>query len=347
MAETVFLGLSGGVDSSVSALRLKEQGFDVVAVYMKNWSRDLPGFTCPWQEDYQDAKRVAVKLGLKFQMFDFETEYQKLVVDYMLDEYQRGNTPNPDIMCNQEIKFRLFKDAAFSVGATKIATGHYAKTHDGRLFQATDQNKDQTYFLYRVTSDALKDTIFPIGDLAKQHVRRIAEVNDMVTAKKPESMGICFVGNVGIKDFLKQFISTEPGPIVDQHGITVGQHDGALFYTIGQRHGLNAGGGLPYYVTGKDISSNTVYVTTQLDDEALWSQVIRLRDPHWIRPPHTGEELSIRTRHLGSLVAIERIETQEDSMVVYSKEPIRAVTPGQSVVVYAGHECLGGGIVTR
>src|ERR1700733_13492167 len=232
--KTVYVGMSGGVDSSVSAALLKQQGYKVVGVYMKNWSKDLPGLPCPWMDDYQDAKRVAVQLDIDFKMYDFEKEYQHKVVDYMLDEFKAGRTPNPDIMCNQEVKFKLFLNTALEDGADLIATGHYAKTKGGKLLVAKDSNKDQTYFLYRVTKEALAKTIFPLGDLTKPEVREIAKKNKLVTATKKESMGICFVGKVGIKEFLQQFVKTKPGKIIDQHGKAIGEHDGAIFYTIGQ-----------------------------------------------------------------------------------------------------------------
>ncbi len=340
--KTVYVGLSGGVDSSVAAYLLRQQGYKVVGVYMKNWSQDLPGFACPWFEDYQDAKRVAVQLGIEFQMFDFETEYKHLVVDYMIDEYKAGRTPNPDIMCNQEVKFRLFLNAALERGADFIATGHYAKSSEGKLLKAADTDKDQTYFLYRISEEALRKTIFPLGDLKKSEVRAIAENAGLLTAKKKESMGVCFVGKVGIKDFLSNYVDTVPGPIVDQHGVTVGEHDGAIFYTMGQRHGLNMGGGLPYYVTGKDMDTNTVYVTTKLDDKKLWSGSLKLADTHWIsRKPKKNEPLSVRLRHRGRLLPVEKLHGTDIEL----KDEERAVTAGQSAVIYSGEEVVGGGIV--
>lgn len=346
--KTVYVGLSGGVDSSVSAALLKQQGYNVVGVYMKNWTKDLPGMPCPWKEDFQDAKRVAVQLGIDFKVYDFEKQYRDKVVDYMLDGFKAGFTPNPDIMCNQEIKFKLFLATALEDGADFIATGHYANTKDGRLFMAKDANKDQTYFLHRVKSEALQKTIFPLGSLTKPEVRQLAKKFKLVTADKKESMGICFVGKVGIKDFLKQYIQEKPGPIIDQEGREIGQHEGALFYTIGQRRGLDVGGGLPYYVTGKDMDKNEVYVTTDLQDEKLWSSEIKLTSVHWINgaPDLQGPALMVRTRHRAKLVPVKLLNKSSNSQwIAKLGEDVRALTPGQSAVFYSGDECLGGGIV--
>lgn len=344
--KTVYVGLSGGVDSSVAAALLKDGGYRVVGVFMKNWTQDLPGFECPWMDDYQDAKRVAVQLGIEFKLFDFETQYKQLVVDYMIDEYKAGRTPNPDIMCNQEVKFRLFLDAALSDGADYIATGHYAAVEAGVLKTAVDTNKDQTYFLYRVTAAALRRTLFPLGTLTKPQIREEAERRGLVTAKKKESMGICFVGKVGIKEFLSQYVTTAPGPIIDQHGVTVGQHDGAIFYTVGQRHGLHSGGGLPYYVTGKDMTSNTVYVTTDLADASLWQKEISLRDCHWINEqPTSAKKYLVRTRHRGVLEPAV-LHQEGDVWIVCFEDEQRQVAAGQSAVVYDGDTVLGGGFVS-
>jgi tRNA-specific 2-thiouridylase len=344
MSEKVYVGLSGGVDSSVTAALLQEQGYEVIGVYMKNWSQDLPGFPCPWKEDYQDAKRVAVQLGIPFKMYDFETEYRHKVVDYMIKEYKAGCTPNPDIMCNQEVKFKLFLETCLEDGADLIATGHYAKTKNGKLYKAKDDNKDQTYFLYRITEDALKKTLFPLGGYTKPEVRELAKKFGLVTAAKKESMGICFVGKVGIKEFLQQYVETEPGEIHDQNGKVIGEHDGAIFYTLGQRHGLDVGGGLPYYVTGKDMKKNVIYVTADLNDTGLWSKQIKISQEHWIGNPLAqtaqGRTLSVRTRHRAALV-----ECTYEKGVIKLKDEIRAVTPGQSAVLYKDDLVLGGGIV--
>jgi len=340
----VFLGLSGGVDSSVSALLLKQQGYDVIGVYMKNWSQDLPGMKCPWEEDYQDAKRVAVQLGIDFKMYDFEKEYRHRVVDYMIREYKAGRTPNPDIMCNQEVKFKLFLETALDDGADLIATGHYAKVKDGKLLRAKDENKDQTYFLYRISKKALSKVIFPLGDLTKKEVRQIAKKHGLVSAGRKESMGICFIGNIGIRQFLSQYIDEKPGKIIDQISKVVGEHEGAAFYTIGQRHGLSIGGGLPYYVTGKDMRKNEIHVTTDLQDEKLWSRQIRLADAHWLE--EVNGPVYVRTRHRAQLVPVKRLDLLSNlTAAVELEEEVRALTPGQSAVFYSGEKVLGGGIV--
>lgn len=413
----VFVGMSGGVDSSVTAALLKEQGYDVTGVFMKNWARDLPGFKCPWREDLADAKRVAVQLGIPFKIYDFQDQYKQKVVDYMIAEYEAGRTPNPDIMCNQEVKFKLFLETALEDGADLIATGHYARIFDSgntkhqapnnkqirnskdlnskqdhlirhsredgdpvhnsertvlsslgegesesassnikyqisnfQLLQSVDSNKDQTYFLYRVTEEALSKTLFPLGEMTKPEVRKKAAELGLVTATKKDSVGICFVGEIGIKDFLKNFVTTTPGDIVEKtSGKKVGTHEGALYYTIGQRHGLNVGGGMPYYVVGKDIAKNEVYVSTNLDDPDLWHKTIHITDTHWINDSRVRRQTSdirVRTRHRGQLLSVESIEqTSEKDYTITLKDEVRALAPGQSAVIYQGVLCLGGGII--
>ena len=336
----------------MAALLLKQQGYEVVGVYMKNWSQDLPGMPCPWKDDFTDAKRVAVQLGIDFKMYDFEKEYRHKVVDYMIREYKAGRTPNPDIMCNQEVKFKLFLETALKDGADMIATGHYAQVKDGKLLTAKDVDKDQTYFLYRISKEALGKVIFPLGDLTKQEVKEIAKKHGLVSANRKESMGICFVGKVGIKDFLSQYVKPKQGDIVNRQGETIGHHDGAIFYTIGQRHGLQVGGGLPYYVVGKSIKKNEIYVTTDLQDEKLWSNRFKLTAMHWINLPPTHYPLhtiSIRIRHQAKLIPAKRLFPRSNlgnkQWVVVLEEEVRALTPGQSAVFYSGDKVLGGGIV--
>jgi tRNA-specific 2-thiouridylase len=265
----------------------------------------------------------------------------------MLDGFKSGITPNPDVMCNQEIKFKLFYDVARSKGADYIATGHYAKTIDGKLMTAVDDNKDQTYFLYRVSEEALQHTLFPLGDMRKPQVREEAAKRKLITATKKESMGICFVGKVGIREFLSQFVDTEPGPIVDHYGKQIGTHEGAIFYTIGQRHGLDVGGGLPYYVTHKDMESNTVYVTNDISDERLWTDTLMLTSNHWINePPQFGHPYQVRTRHRAKTVNCEIVAISGGKVEVRLVDNIRASTPGQSAVLYNRDICIGGGIIT-
>jgi tRNA-uridine 2-sulfurtransferase len=355
MGKTVYVGMSGGVDSSVAAALLKRQDYNVVGVYMKNWSQDLPGMPCTWQDDFQDAKRVAVQLGIGFKMYDFEGEYKQKVVDYMLAEYQAGRTPNPDIMCNQEIKFKLFLETALQDGADLIATGHYAQTERGQLLTAANVDKDQTYFLYRLTQAALEKSLFPIGTFkTKDEVRALAKKMGLVTAAKKDSQGICFVGRVGIKDFLQQYVTYKPGAIIGQDKTIIGEHDGAIFYTIGQRHGLDIGGGLPYYVVGKNMATNEVFVTTDLQDGQLWHDHIELADIHWVNgEPDLIRPYQIRTRHREPLVngtlRLVASGAQKASLAlqVALAGHIRAITPGQSAVIYDSGRVLGGGIVRQ
>lgn len=342
----IYVGMSGGVDSSLTAALLVEQGHDVTGVYMKNWTEDLPGMKCPWADDLADAKRVAVQLGIDFKVFDFENEYKHKVVDYMIEEYKLGRTPNPDIMCNQEVKFKLFLDAALEDGADMIATGHYARVENGVLKMAEDANKDQTYFLYRVTGKALEKTLFPLGEFTKPTVRKMAEERGLFTAGKKDSQGICFVGKVGIRDFLSQYVEQTPGSIIDKKtGKTIGHHDGAIFYTLGQRHGLDVGGGLPYYVVGKSMEKNEVYVTTDLNDDTLWKNSINLASVHWINEAPNDGEYMIRVRHRAKLIRAHIKTTSDNEAILELTEPERAVAAGQSVVIYNNDICLGGGII--
>ena len=349
--------MSGGVDSSVSALISKEQGYHVVGVYMKNWSKDLPGAKCPWAEDLADAKRVAVKLGIDFEVWDFEKAYHDKVVNYMLDEFKKGNTPNPDVMCNQEIKFKLFYQKAMEAGADFIATGHYARVNDhSQLLRAVDENKDQTYFLYRISDEALTHTLFPIGEMLKPEVKKLAKAKGLHNAYKKESMGVCFVGEVGMKDFLKEYIDIKPGEIREiESNKVLGYHEGAVFYTIGQRHGLYLDGekgvvnnGMPYYIVKKDIKHNIIYVSRNLNHTDLWTDKLKLRDVFirnesiaWKRFSVSEQaSLLVRLRHRAPLVP-----ARFDGETLYFENEIKRPASGQSAVLYDGEICLGGGII--
>ena len=388
----VFVGMSGGVDSSVSAALLVEQGYDVTGVYMKNWSKDLPGMKCPWADDLADAKRVAVKLGIPFEVWDFEDAYREKVVEYMLSEFKKGNTPNPDIMCNEEIKFKLFYERAMERGADFIATGHYARVmtepknglskgvgkwpgatcptehedlaraarsvseghaapdHFPVLARAVDENKDQTYFLYRISDEALNHTLFPIGDMLKPDVKKLAEKMGLHNAYKKESMGVCFVGEVGMKDFLKEYIDIQPGEIREAESEKVlGYHEGVIFYTIGQRHGLYISGnkgeinsGLPYYVVAKDLERNILYVSQNLNHSAIWTKGLKLKDL-LVRGKVGGatcNRVLARLRHRAPLIPA----TLKGSTLHFDSE-IKRPASGQSAVFYNGEVCLGGGII--
>jgi tRNA-specific 2-thiouridylase len=286
-----------------------------------------------------------VQLGIDFKVFDFESEYRHKVVDYMIEEYKAGRTPNPDVMCNQEVKFKIFLETALEDGADMIATGHYARVDNGVLKMAVDTNKDQTYFLYRITGAALEKTLFPLGEYTKPTVREMAAERGLFTAGKKDSQGICFVGQVGIREFLSQYVQQQPGEIVDKKsGKVLGYHDGAIFYTLGQRHGLDLGGGLPYYVVGKDMDKNEVYVTTDLNDQTLWKATVRLDAVHWINETPPEGTYEIRIRHRAALTAAD-LTFDDDKVSLKLHDEQRAIASGQSVVIYLGDICLGGGIV--
>ena len=355
MAERVFCGLSGGVDSALACALLSEAGYDVTAVYMRNWSRDLPGFRCPWAEELADAERVVVELGLPLEVWDCEAEYKATVVDYLVDAYARGYTPNPDVMCNQTVKFGTFADRAFAAGADLVATGHYARVKHGesgapaRLFRAADEHKDQTYFMWRVGGDVLNRALFPIGDVAdKALVRQMCRERGLSVADKPDSDGICFVGPVGLRTFLLDELERRAGDVVEwETGRVLGRHDGAFLFTVGQRRGLDLGGGPARYVVAVDTKDNVVYVTADLACPGLWTRRLVLEDVRWVggEPPRAGEH-HVRTRHTGELRAAH-VEAGERTATVTFAEPVRTVAPGQSAVVYDGLACLGGGLVAR
>ena len=360
----VFAGLSGGVDSALACALLVEQGYDVTAVYMRNWSRDLPGFKCAWADDLADAERVAVTLGIDLEVWDCEAEYKATVVDYLVDAYARGYTPNPDVMCNQTVKFGTFAERAFAAGADFVATGHYARVSAGekragaaaverpvRLLRAADEHKDQTYFLWRVGADVLARTLFPVGNVpSKAEVRRMCAERGLGVEAKPDSDGICFVGPVGIRTFLLDTLDRCAGDIVEwETGRVLGHHDGAFLFTVGQRKGLDLGGGPARYVVSTDVRKNVVYVTADHQSPALFCSELSLEDARWIggSAPATGEYL-VRTRHTGTLTPV-RVEPGTDGSTARLTffEPQRRVAPGQSAVNYDGLTCRGGGLVSK
>lgn len=356
--KTVFVGLSGGVDSAVSAALLKEQGFTVVGVFMKNWSGDDYGLQadCPWETDQADAEAVCKQIGIEFRSFNFEKEYRDKVVEYFFNEYSKGRTPNPDVMCNKEIKFKLFLEKAKDLGADLIATGHYAIRIDDsngnpHMYKGVDNNKDQTYFLYNLTKEQLSRTLFPVGGLQKPEVRKLAEKFNLPNAKKPDSQGICFIGEINVLQFLMKRIPEKDGDIIDiDTKLKVGTHKGVFFHTIGQRGGLGIGGQeTPYYVVDKDIENNILYVGHGHDHSAMLKQQIELENLHLINPDIEDSLLddnslsaSIRYRHKpeeGMLIK------EGNSYSFKFKKAQRAPSSGQSLVIYRDNECLGGGVI--
>ncbi|MEK7575568.1 MAG: tRNA 2-thiouridine(34) synthase MnmA [Patescibacteria group bacterium] len=360
----IFVAMSGGVDSSVTALLLKQQGYDIVGCFIKGWYPK--GFYCNWKEDRRDAMRVCAKLGIPFITINAEKEYKKYVVDYMIREFKTGRTPNPDVMCNKNIKFGIFLKKALKMGADYIATGHYVKISNlksqiSNLFQARDKNKDQSYFLWALNQDQLKYCIFPIGELLKPQVKEIARENNLHTAEKRESMGICFIGEFDIKEFLKKYIKFKKGKIIDQNGKIIDEHDGVMFYTIGQRHGFGGGGGVPYYIVEKDIKKNLLIISNKADEEKFYKKEVEIEQVNWIsgnspacldtRCP-SGHRVSFKARiryrqplqscHLEALLLSG---SKASKLKVVFTKPQRAVTPGQSLVIYDGQKMLGGGII--
>ncbi|QQG42295.1 MAG: tRNA 2-thiouridine(34) synthase MnmA [Candidatus Giovannonibacteria bacterium] len=342
--QKVFVAMSGGVDSSVAALILKNQGYDVTGVHMLCWDG------CENNEDKRDATRVAAKLGIPFLVWDFKKEYREYVFNYMVREYAEGRTPNPDVMCNKEIKFGIFLKRALEAGADYIATGHYVKKNSDKLFAAKDKNKDQSYFLWTLTQDQLKHCLFPIGDYLKSEVRELARGFGLPVADKKDSQGLCFVGKIDFGEFLKKELPKKIGAVVSSDGGKIGEHDGAHFYTIGQRHGLNLGGQpRPVFVAERDVATNTLVVARGADDPVLYRQEITVENVNWIARPR-GVSLLTRIRYRQPLQTC-RISGKR---VVFDK-PQRAVAHGQSVVFYKdgplddarGREMLGGGIIEK
>ena len=345
----VVVALSGGVDSAVSAALLKRDGFDVTAVFMKCWDDPDMKFGCTAEEDEREARRVAAHLDIPLYTFDLVEEYREHVIDYFVGEYARGRTPNPDIMCNKEIKFgAFFKKATEDMGADYVATGHYARISSAvvglQLLKGKDANKDQSYFLYRLGQEHLKKTLFPIGEYDKPEVRELAREFGLPNAERSDSQGICFMGKISIQDFLKEYIPSKSGPIVTHEGKNIGEHEGLHLYTIGQRRGINVGGGIPYYVASKDYKSNTLHVAYE-HDESLFAQEAYLEDMHWIGEPllfPAKKQVKIRYRQADQSATFIQ---EGDRILVQFDIPQRAVTSGQSAVLYSGEQCLGGGII--
>ena len=353
--KTVVVGMSGGVDSSVAAILLKEQGYNVIGLFMRNWDSsinndylgnpNLDNDICPQEQDYNDAKAVCDKIGIPLHRIDFVKEYWDYVFEYFLDELKKGRTPNPDIMCNKYIKFDYFAKEAKKLGADYIATGHYAKMEDGYLKRSLDQNKDQTYFLSQVSGDQLKNVIFPLGDIVKTDVRKIAEENGLITAKKKDSTGICFIGERNFKNFLKNYLPNQAGDIVNiETNKILGKHIGLMYYTIGQRKGLEVGGTKDkLFVVGKDLKKNILYVCEGEDNDYLLSNSCIVEDVNFncsLRP--TEMTAKFRYRQPDNKV---RVEYLEDGDLLVRYDNVKSVTPGQACVFYQDDICLGGGIV--
>jgi len=346
------VGLSGGVDSSVAALMLSQDPkYDVIGVYMRNWSEELPEIKgCPWETDQRDAQLVAEKIGIPFYVVNFEKEYYDQVVNYMIDTYRNGETPNPDIMCNQEIKFGVFLDKMKKLGFSKVATGHYARiskeNNEYYLKAGLDHNKDQSYFLCRLNQEQLSHILFPIGEIKKDQVRDIATKAGLTTATKKDSQGICFIGNIKVRDFLKRYIKGTPGSIIDMEGRLVGKHNGVEFFTIGQREGLDVGGTGPYYVVKRNIKTGDLQVTSNPDDPALYKQKLTLNNINWINKPKLPWSGGVRIRYRHPIVDCV-VEARGNNLVVTFKDKQKAITPGQSAAFYDLDKLLGSGIITK
>ena len=352
----IVVGLSGGVDSAVAALLLKREGHDVLGLFMKNWEDDDDDEHCSTREDLVDAVSVAERIGIDVEAVNFAAEYRERVFASFLAEYRAGRTPNPDVLCNAEIKFKAFLEYAMAQGAERIATGHYARLdrRDGRmvLLKGADPAKDQSYFLHRLTQPQLERSLFPVGDLLKPEVRRIAREAGLPNHAKRDSTGICFIGERPFREFLSRYLPREPGPIVTADGERVGSHIGLMYYTLGQRQGLGIGGrrggdGEPWYVAGKDLGRNTLTVVQGHDDARLMSRRLVAGDASWTAgaPPRPQPGLAAKTRYRQADSACELALEDPGAFSLEFASPQWAVTPGQSAVLYRGEECLGGGVI--
>ena len=360
----VVVGMSGGVDSSVSAWLLKEQGYEVIGLFMKNWEDDDDSEYCSTRQDWIDAVSVADVLGVDIEAVNFASEYKDRVFAEFLREYQAGRTPNPDVLCNAEIKFKAFLDHALLLGADMIATGHYARVREVtsgpnagqvQLLKAVDASKDQSYFLHRLNQAQLAKTLFPLGEIRKTEVRKIAEQLKLPNATKKDSTGICFIGERPFRDFLNRYLSYQPGPMKTPDGAIVGEHVGLSFYTLGQRKGIGLGGmkthkntdgnSDPWYVARKDVATNTLYIVQGHDHPWLLSSELSAGQMSWVAGTAPNiEDLSAKTRYRQADVACTQ-HTSSDSFSLNFATPQWAVTPGQSAVLYQGDVCLGGGII--
>ncbi len=351
----VIVGISGGVDSSVSAYLLKQQGYEVEGLFMRNWDANLNNDTlgnptlnnniCPQEQDYNDAVKVCEKLGIKLHRIDFIKEYWDYVFTYFLDELKKGRTPNPDIMCNKYIKFDMFAKYAKELGADYIATGHFARMKDGKLLRGKDDNKDQTYFLSQTSKKQLENVLFPIGELTKEEIRKIANELGLVTANKKDSTGICFIGERNFSKFLENYLPNKPGKIVNiQNNQTIGDHIGLMHYTIGQRRGLDIGGFKDrMFVVGKDLNKNILYVALGDENEYLYSDACKVTDINIIADKLPDKcTAKFRYRQKDTEVTLEK---HDDYIIVKYPNKVKAVTPGQACVFYNGEECLGGAII--
>lgn len=351
----VVIGMSGGVDSSVAAILLQKQGYEVIGLFMRNWDSMVDGELegapttdqgiCPQEVDYNDAKAVCDKLGIPLYRKDFVKEYWDYVFTYFLDELKKGRTPNPDIMCNKYIKFDMFAKEARKLGADYIATGHYARIKDGKLLRAVDHNKDQTYFLSQVNTEQLQNVLFPIGDMIKPDVRKIAEEYDLITAEKKDSTGICFIGERNFTNFLKNYLPNQPGDVIDiDTKEVIGKHIGLMNYTIGQRKGLNIGGTKErMFVVGKDLSKNVLYICIGEDNDYLITDSCLIDSINYLSDEKITK-CTAKFRYRQEDVPVE-LEWLENEIIVKYPQGVKAVTPGQACVLYNGEECLGGGII--
>ena len=357
MAEKVVVGMSGGVDSSVAALLLKRQGYDVAGLFMKNWEDDDSDEYCSTRQDLIDAAAAADVVGIELEAVNFSAEYKDRVFAEFLREYSAGRTPNPDVLCNAEIKFKAFLDHALRLGAQKIATGHYARVDFSenafRLLRGKDAAKDQSYFLHRLNQAQLSKVMFPVGELTKAEVRRIALQAGLPNHAKKDSTGICFIGERPFREFLNRYLKRQPGPIVTPEGKVIGEHIGLAFYTIGQRKGIGIGGrkatsGEAWYVAQKRMAANELVVVQGHDHPLLLNKSLRAEDASWVcgKAPNVPSVHAAKTRYRQADAACTLSRVADGAIAVDFSEPQRALTPGQSVVLYDAERCLGGAIIT-